>query len=117
MSSNLKYPYRWCATQVNNFVEKYGRGTYFLAKLLECSPGEVRQSLVMWLAKGNNIRFEALKQVIKYMNTYTADDVRKVKVKDREALYKCYLYIAEDDVLDEKNINSTIDNMGQRNLI
>ena len=117
MSHRLKYPYKWAAAQVNSFVEKYGRGTYFLAKLLDCSPGEVRQSLVMWLAKGNSLRFEALKQVIKYMESYTMDDLRRVKVKDRKALYKCYLFIAEDDALDAKSVYSAIDSVGQRELI
>lgn len=100
MSTTLQYPYRWGKKPVNAFVEKYARGTYILAKMLDISPGLVRHGLIMWLCSGNSLRYEALKRVIKGLNDNQWVDYKPLDKATRHELYKRLLWMAEDEALD-----------------
>lgn len=114
--SKLKYPYRWGAGIVNGFVEKYARGTFFLARILDVSPGEVRHALVIVLCRGNSIRFESLKRVIKNLDTMESRDIARFSAEERKLLYRYYLYLAQDDAIDREIERKALD-MGQNNFL
>lgn len=105
----LKYPYNWGRTVVQEFIERYGRGSYFLAKLLDITPGEVRHGLIMRLCRGDQIRFEAIKRMIKLLSDYSAEEIKRFSAEERKLLYKYYLYLCENEVLDEKDSSKAID--------
>lgn len=108
-SEKLRYPYNWGRTQVQGFVEKYARGTYFLAKIVGCSPGEIRHGLIMTLCRGSSVRFESLKRVIKYLDIEDAGVYDRYTEVEQKLLYKYYLYLAENEYLDEKKQVEALD--------
>lgn len=120
MSKKLKYPYKWGAGIVDEFVNSYARATYLLSKLTERSPGEVRHWLIMALCSGNSVRYESCKQLIKALSHYELSDFAKFSLKERKNYLTYLKYLAEDDALD--NINrrkvhrDTIDNLNQKRL-
>lgn len=109
MSTKLKYPYSWGKEPVNAFVEKYARGTYFLAKLLDTSPGKIRHGLILVICSGNSLQFEAVKRVIKTLEGYSSKDLERIGPKDRKLLYKYLLWFAQDDQLDSDFTKKGID--------
>jgi len=112
----LQYPYKWCWSEVQKFVEKYARGTYFLGKLLDLPVGEVRHGLTMALALGKSVKFEALKKTIKYLESSTIDEIKRYTPEERKLLYRYYVYLSTDEVLDEKNPANSIDMLRQNFL-
>lgn len=116
MSTHLKYPYRWGAQHVQSFIEKYARGTYFLARLLDISPGEVRHGVVLTLCKGNSIKFESLKRCIKLLEDYSIQDLARFSVKERKLLYKWYVVMCEEDELDARIARDALDMVGNHFL-
>ena len=105
----LKYPYKWGCDKVQPFVEKYARGTGYLAELLGEDAVKVRRALVLVLCRGNSLRFESLKKLIKVLDRYDPGDFRRFSAKERKLLYKYYLYLAEDEALDEKSMRKGLD--------
>lgn len=105
----LKYPYRWGRDAVQDFVERYARGTYFLGLLLDISPGEVRHYLILVLCHGRSVQFESVKRVIKTLETYRKEDLTRYSPEDRKRLYKCLLYLAQDDEIDYKTWRDGLD--------
>lgn len=105
----LKYPYNWGVGKVQPFVEKYARGTGYLAELLSEDANKVRRALVLVLCGGNSLRFESLKRLIKELDRYEADDFRRFSAKERKLLYRYYLYLAEDGALDDKISQMAVD--------
>lgn len=115
-SHRLRYPYNWARGQVQGFVEKYARGTYFLARLVDLTPGEIRMKLTMTLARGNSLRFESFKRAIKYLEDYSNAEISRFTPEERRLLLKWIVYLSEDDVLDEKSSSEPLDNLSQRKL-
>lgn len=111
MSTNLKYPYNWGRNHVQTFVEKHARGTYFLARLLGVSPGDLRVQLTIVLCQGNSVRWESLKHVIKYLEDYSSDDMRRLSDRERYLILKYYKVLAENEVLDEKSYSEALDTL------
>lgn len=106
---DLKYPYEWGRNPVNNFVEKYPRGTYILAKLWDVPPGIVRHTLIRSLCKGNSLRYEAFKRVIKALDQYEMDDIKRISETYHQALYRLTEILAEDDVIDGEMYRKGLD--------
>lgn len=109
MSTNLKYPYQWGKTPVNAFVEKYARGTYYLAHILDISPGDVRHKLILTVCSGRSVQFESVKRVIKTLESYTWDQVKRFSATDKKLLYKYLVWFAQDSVLDENITKKGLD--------
>lgn len=105
----LKYPYNWGVDKVQPFVEKYARGTGFLAEILSRSATDVRRGLVLVLCRGNSVRFESLKKLIKTLDRYDPSDFRRFSGKERKLLYKYYLFLAEDEAIDSKIAREALD--------
>jgi len=116
LSTQLKYPYRWGKTVVNEFVEKYARGTYFLAQMVNSSPGVIRHALIMTLCRGLSLKFEALKRMIKLLDSEEKDIYSQLDLPDRKLLYKYYLYLAEDDEIDARIEGEALDSLYQEKL-
>ncbi|MBA7550015.1 hypothetical protein ES705_42520 [subsurface metagenome] len=106
MSTTLHYPYHWGKGVVQPFVEKYARGTYYLAKLLGIAPGVLRHYLILILCSGNSLKYEGLKKLIKQNDLYYEDDLSRYSDGERELLYKRLRSMGEDVVLDEIVQNS-----------
>ena len=113
MSTNLKYQYHWAQDVVNRCVEKYSRGTYNLARILDIPPGELRHLLTLVLARGHSLKWEALKHVIKYLERDRWADLKVLSDDDRKLLYKYVLYMATDDALDAKTTHEALDYLRQ----
>lgn len=116
MAQTSRYSYSWAKGVVNTFVEKYARGTYNLARMLNLSPGELRHSMVLCLASGNSLKWRALKRAVVYASGYSEDDIKAIPVSERKTLYKCLYTLAVYDQLDEKNMHSTLDTLRQKRL-
>lgn len=116
MSTNLKYPYNWGRTIVQEFVEQYARGTYFLAKMCGLSAGDLRMRMTLVLCSGNSVKWESLKRMVLLMSDWDNSDYAKFSPNERRLVLKYYRYLAEDDVLDEKSVSGAIDNVSQRRL-
>jgi hypothetical protein len=99
-SYQLKYPYNWGRDIVNEFVEKYARGTYFLARMLDVPAGNVRHGLIVVLCRGNSLQFESLKRLIKQIDRDPPDYIAQLDAQNRKLLYKRYLWMAQDEALD-----------------
>ena len=112
----LKYPYNWGRTQVNAFVEKYARGTYFLGKLLGISPGDIRHGLIILLCRGNNTKFRVVKRVIVMLSDYDTETIRRMDEASRRSLYDCLRVDCENAVLDEKSLWEGLDRSQNRVL-
>ena len=116
MSTNLRYPYHWGKSIVQGFVETHARGTYFLGKLIDLSPGEVRHDLTLALCRGCSWKFEAIKRAIKYLEEYQGKDLFRFSPADRELLYKWYVRIASEEYLDRSEDQIPLDTLRQRRL-
>lgn len=101
MSTLLKYPYRWGVGPVNKLVEKYPRGTYYLAILLDIAPGELRHLLVLLICSGNSLKWEGVKRLIKYNETNSIDELKAYSPEVKKELYKRLVALCIDDVLDD----------------
>lgn len=106
---SLKYPYNWGRTVIQTFVEKYARGTYYLAKLLDISPGEVRHGLIMLLCLNRNLEFESVKRMIKIFQEEGKDIFSKFSVAERATLYEYYKKLCIYDEIDEKDGREALD--------
>lgn len=115
-SEKFRYPYAWGRDVVGKFVEKYARGTYFLSRILDRSPGDIRHGLIVVLCRGNSLRYESIKSLIKTLDREEDGVFRSLTVEDRKLLYKYYLFLAEDFVMDEKSAQRAIDSIKQRRL-
>lgn len=115
--SNLKYSYSWAKGPVNMFVEKYARGTYFLAKMLGISAGELRHGLVLILASGNSLKFEALKRAIKVFDRDGEYKISHWSDKDKKLLYKWYLKMSIYDEIDSKDDRDILDKAQNQDLL
>lgn len=116
MSTNLKYPYKWSQIRVQEFTEKYGRGTENLSKILGLSKYDLLYYLTLGLARGNSFKWECLKRVVIYMHGYERDEIARFSPEVCEQLYKYILVLATDDALDEKNGHECLDTLRQRIL-
>ena len=96
----LKYPYRWGAGKVNQFVEKYARGLYFLAKMAEISPGLLRHHMVIAICSGNSLRWEAWKALVKRSEYQDFRDFRDMPPAVRRKYLTLEKYMAEDEALE-----------------
>ena len=102
MSTDFKYPYRYGADVVNEFVEKYARGANYLSDLLGISPGELRHYLTICFCRGVSFKWERIKALIK-MNEYESrQSLKKYTDSQKIQLYKRLLWVAEDEVLQKK---------------
>ena len=111
--SKLKYPYAWGRDRVNVFVEKYARGAYLLARLLDIPPGELRHYMTVLLCRGNSLKWEVMKRVIKYICMYDDVDFKHLTAEERKRLYKCLRTNAEDDEIDALDGREAIDSLIQ----
>jgi hypothetical protein len=109
LSTKLKYPYNWGRSVVQAFVEKYARGTYIFARLVNLSPGEVRHYLILILCSGNNLKWESLKREIMMCCNYESGDIGHLGVSGRKALHKCLYDSAVNNQLDLVNPLEAID--------
>ena len=110
----LKYAYQWAKDPVSSFVEKYARGTYNLSKLVNLAPGLVRHYCCLTIARGNSLKWEALKRVIIALEDYSADDIKAMPDYARELLYKNLVYLAENDEIDFRIARKAIDNLDKK---
>lgn len=110
MSTKLKYPYHWGTRIVNALVEKYARGTYYLAKLVNIPPGQLRHYLVLLLCSGNSVKWEAIKRLIIYNQGNSTEELSKYSIEDRKELYRRLVVICTDDVLDNAWMLEGLDN-------
>lgn len=101
ISPNLKYPYQWAKRPVNAFVEKYARGTYNLSLITGVAPGLIRHRFCLILAKGNSLRWESIKQVVKVLDQDNPEDYRQLDDVTRHNYFKNLLYVEENRLLDE----------------
>jgi len=109
MSTDLKYPYNWGKRIVNDFVEIYPRGTYYLSKMLGISPGELRHQLIVVLCMAKHVKFKALKKIIKQNDINSPDEFKHLALGNRIKLYKCIYANAVDEVLDEYDAQDALD--------
>ena len=110
MSTKLQYSYKWGCTVVNNFVEKYARGTDYLCKLLYIPHTEIRHLLVLLLCSGNSVKWEAIKRLIIYNQGNDTAELDAYDEKTRKLLYKRLVQICTDDVLDDAWLLKGLDN-------
>ena len=101
MSTLLKYPYKWGVGIVNALVEKYARGTYYLSRLLDIAPGELRHYLVLLLCSGNSVKWESVKRLIIYNQGNNPSELDAYSPGIRKELYRRLVAMATDDVLDD----------------
>jgi len=113
----LIYPYSWGRNIVNTFVEKYPRGTWNLAKLTAISPGEVRHQLIILVCTGNELKFGAMKRVIKCLCDYAPEDLKRLSFLSRAVLHKYLVLMGEDSEFYSRIDNTVIDDWQQRRLI
>lgn len=112
----LKYPYPWAKDVVIKFTESYTRGTNFCAKLLGISPGHLRFLLALVLARGNSLKWEVQKRIIKILEDYSDADLARLDISERRLLYKCLRSISEDDEIDARDGRDALDSLLQTRL-
>lgn len=59
-----RYAYWWSARVINDFIDSYGRATYFVAKVLGLDCDEWRETLIQTLMRGGYL-WERLREGIK----------------------------------------------------
>lgn len=116
MSTYLKYQYNWAKNVVNTFVEKYARGSYNLARMMDCPAGELRHFLCMMIATGNSLKWQIVKKIIKSLQSDEYADIRHLSPPEQKALYKCLAVLATDDQLDGKEAYKVLDSLRQQVL-
>lgn len=117
MSTNrLKYPYHWGRGIVDSFVEKYSRGTYFLSRLWGKDKSDVRHELVIALCRGNSMKYESLKRVVKVLEQYTKADIDRFSYAEKRMLSNYLEILAQDDELDSRIEREAIDTWRNRPL-
>ena len=112
----LLYPYTWGRSKIQQFVEKYPRGTKNLYTLCGIAPTEIRHKLVLVLCSGKSVKWEALKRCIKTLEDYEAGDIRRFSDEERLLLNKWIVYMSTDDVLDGKSQREALDTVRQKKL-
>lgn len=117
MSTTLKYPYRWGVDVVQSFLEKYPRGANFLGRLCSVDHQQVKHWLVMGLCRGNSIRYESLKRVIKLLDGSEWEEFARFSEKERKVLIRWIVIVAEEEVFDQKEEAIALDNLRQRRLL
>ena len=113
MSTNLRYPYFWARDVVQGFVEKHARATWKFAKLVNCSPGDVRFELTMLLSKGINWKFESMKRAILLIDAYEWHELERFTSEERKLLYKWYLLLGSEEYLDREESRRVLDSLAQ----
>jgi hypothetical protein len=98
----LKYSWDWSTDVVFKFVERYARGTYFLAKMCEIPADQVIYYLTKALSSGNSVKFKAFKCMIKSFDSERFDDYKRLSRTERLNYLKYVKWMAEDAVLDEE---------------
>jgi len=105
----FKYSWEWSADIVQTFTEKFWRGTDLLAKILEIPKKEVIIRATERLASGNSVRFEAIKRLIKALDKEEWEDYRHLELVDRQVLIMRYLWLHEDETLDDFSKQTDLD--------
>jgi hypothetical protein len=97
---DFKYPYKWGEGIIQDFIERYPRATDFLCKMAEIDVKEFRFVMVKAICNGNQVRFEALKRLIKRCNEEVFESYKHLPLKER-LLYLTYeKWNCEDEALD-----------------
>ncbi|MBA7552678.1 hypothetical protein ES705_45248 [subsurface metagenome] len=112
----LKYPYTWGRSKIQEFVEKYARGTKNLCTLCSIDPMEIRHKLILVICSGRSIKWETLKGCIKTLEDYEDRDILRFTEKERKLLHKCLVVINLDNILDGESLEIPIDMVRQRRL-
>jgi len=99
VSTKLQYAYRWGVKQVNPFVEKYSRGTDYLAELLEIDRNQIRHLLTLLICSGNSVKWEAVKLLIKRSDREPIEPLSYYSADEKKALYMRLRGICEGDVI------------------
>lgn len=109
MSTRHKYSYQWSANVVNRFVEKYARGSNYLADLLSITNGELRHQLIMTLSSGNSLKWESLKRLIIHNEGNLTNENKAYSPEIKRELYKRLVSMSIDEQLDDIPPNFGLD--------
>jgi len=93
MSKSLKYPYSWGETVVNDFVSRYGRGTYNFALTIGISVGELKFYLINILCSGISEKWETVKRQIIDLELLSTEIIRNYDPAEVRLLHKCFVLI------------------------
>lgn len=105
----IKYSYEWAQNTVQKFTERYARGTYFVAKMLDICHEELCSRLILELRLQNQFEWEASKKVIKMCKNANFRDYKHISVMDRRKYLTIVKVNAKENVLSEKFAQNELD--------
>lgn len=102
-SHSLRYRPGWGVNVIQEFTEKYSRGTNFLVKMSGVSREECYRYMVFCICSGNQTRWESIKYIIKALNADEWADYKGLPEETRKHLLRYLKYVGENESLWEKS--------------
>jgi len=96
---HLRYSHKFGNDVVIKFLEKYARGTNFLIKIAELDRKEFYKYLIKCVRAKNQIHWEAIKYIIKHVDTEDIDDFKSTSLEMRRIYLKYVKYEGQNRAL------------------
>ena len=100
-SGSLIYSYGFGQRVVEEFTERYARGTDFLCKMSDITHEHLCRYLILCVCSKNQVQWEAMKKVIKLCERESFTQYRSVPLSDRVKYLSIVKYNAQDQALSE----------------
>jgi len=97
----LIYSFKFGQNVVEEFTERYARGTDFLVKMSGTSHEKLCRYLILCVCSRNQVQWEAMKRMIKLCERESFTQYRSIPLEQRRKYLSIVKYNAQDQALSE----------------